>query len=189
MEKLTFKLTGVRPLLMHNSRLADPTDELVRELKLLTGKRKKTDEDLDAIKWLEWAGGLYLDGDGKISIPADMILATIIAGARKLKEGKNAEAGVFDDAPFFPLKHDGPNDPAKLKGDKRFCDYRSVRNQANRVMRARPIFRNWSTTVTVMCDPEIINPRTVTEALTIAGERIGIGDYRPRYGRFTVEKV
>jgi len=189
MDTLKFRLTGIRPLLMHNARLSDPTDELVREIKVITGNRKKTEADLEQLKWLEWFGGLYLDEDGKIALPADVALAAVIEGARKRKEGKNAQAGIFETAPFFALKHDGSNDPAELRGNKRFCDYRSVRNQQNRVMRARPIFRNWSVEVGFLVNPEVINPRAVAEAIEIAGERIGLGDYRPRYGRFTVEKL
>lgn len=189
MEIIKFKLTGIRPLLMHNARLSDGTDDVTKELKSMTGNKKKTDDDLEQIKWVEWLGGLYLDEGGMIAIPADNVLATVIEGARKRKEGKNAAAGIFETAPFFKLEHDGSSDPSKLRGNKRFCDYRSVRVGMKRVMRARPIFRSWSVEIGLQINPEIINTRAVCEALEIAGERIGLGDYRPRYGRFTIEKI
>lgn len=190
METVKYRLTGLRPLLMHNARLSNPTDPLVREMKLITKKgAKKTDEDIEELKWLEWRGGLYTDEKGMIAIPSDWILAAVIEGARKRKEGKGAQAGVFENAAFFPLKHDLSNDPKKLLGNERAVDLRSVRNQQNRVMRARPIFRNWSVDISLTVNPEVIDLRSIDEALTIAGERIGLGDYRPRFGRFTVKKI
>lgn len=39
----TYKLRGVAPLVMHNSRLANPLDPLKRELSKLTAQKKKTD--------------------------------------------------------------------------------------------------------------------------------------------------
>ena len=44
--KIIIELTGTSPLLMHNPRMVDPEFELNREIKAITSKRKKTDEDL-----------------------------------------------------------------------------------------------------------------------------------------------
>ena len=43
--QLIIKLTGQRPLLMHNGRLANPMDKYTREISTISGKRSKTDED------------------------------------------------------------------------------------------------------------------------------------------------
>ena len=48
--------------MMHNARLANPLDPLVQEIKKLTGKRKKTEDDLLQIARLEWEGGFYFNG-------------------------------------------------------------------------------------------------------------------------------
>lgn len=42
---LRLDITGTAPLLMHNSRLADPIDPIVRSMKKITGKTKKTEDD------------------------------------------------------------------------------------------------------------------------------------------------
>jgi hypothetical protein len=187
MKTVTLKLRGVAPLLMHNARLADPTDPITREKSKISKGRNKTEETLLAIKELEWRGGLYLDEKGRPSIPADMLLATCINGARKAKLGKEASAAVYCEEAFFPLEYDGPKDLKKLYEDGRFCDYRSVAQQKQRIMRARPIFRQWSVDVAMQVDDEIINPEQVREAMIAAGARVGFGDFRPRYGRFVVE--
>ena len=56
MEKVTYKATGDVPLIMHNGRLANPFDKFARAMKVITAKRKKTDEELETLAWLEWQG-------------------------------------------------------------------------------------------------------------------------------------
>lgn len=189
MATVSFKLTGVTPIILHSEQLADPTNPITKQLKALTGKRKKTDEDLEEIKWVEWFGGLYLDDKGKVVVPGQNVHKCLVEGARKFKEGKLIEQGVLETAPFFPLEYDGPKDHAKLKGNRRFCSYRTVVVNGKRCMRARPIFQDWSLTVSFTVDTDVLNPDRVEAAMILAGERIGLGDNRPRFGRFIAERV
>jgi hypothetical protein len=186
MDKVTATLEGVSPLIQHNGQLADPTNKWVREIKKTSKKRNKTDEDFETLKRLEFLGGMYMDENGEPTIPADMVLAAVIEGAKKTKNGKNAKAGVFETQPNYRLEYTGPRKPAAMYKAGTFCDYRIVVVNRARTMRARPIFRGWSTTIELLHDPEIIDRQMVVEALITAGERVGIGDYRPRYGRFSV---
>lgn len=188
MQSLKARLVGVAPLCFHSERLANHTDPFTRELKKLTNQRKKTDETLEEIRWLEWRAGFY-EQDGKVVVPADNVLATVLNGARKSKMGKEVEAGVIEGAAYFPLEYDGPKTIEGLRKDVRFCDYRSVVVGGRRVMRARPIFRDWALNVELLFDPEIIEHSHLAKALEIAGERVGMCERRPRWGRFTVEKV
>jgi hypothetical protein len=190
-EKLKVKLTGVAPLLMHNGQLADPLNKWTKYLREMTLRKKKTEDDIIEIKRREWFGGLYVDDTGKIPvIPADMAIAVLQAGARKHKNGVEAKSGVFEAKPWFPLEFDGPKgDLDKLYTDGRFVDSRLVTNQRNRIVRTRPIFRDWSVTFEYLVDTEIIDLHKCVQALEQAGERVGLGDYRPRFGRFTVEVV
>lgn len=188
----TFKATivGVTPLLMHSERLADPTNEHTKKLKKLTAKRQKTDEDLILIKKVEWRGGLYLDDEDRPAVPVDWLLAAIKEGARKSKLGKMAEAGVYDPGvPFFRLTFDGPEGLEDLYECGRFCDYRGVGVGGKRVMRARPCFPGWSLTFHLDYDPEVIEGGQIADALSKVGQLRGIGDYRPRFGRFVVSEV
>lgn len=187
LEKIEKTLVGVSPLLMHSGRLADPTDPATRELKELTAKRRKTDEDISAIKRCEWMGGLYLDGDGRVAIPSTNVLALVIAGSRKSKLGKQAEAGVFDTQLFYRLEYDGPKDPAKLYDVGGFVDYRPVVVQRNRCMRSRPVFPGWKLPIQLSVNTDVIDVGDVVRALEVAGEVVGLGEWRPRFGRFIVQ--
>jgi hypothetical protein len=56
-----------------------------------------------------------------------------------------------------------------------------------KVMRTRPIFRNWSINAIAQYDPDVLNLRDVEEIATDAGKLVGLGDWRPKHGRFEAE--
>lgn len=186
MKKIKLTLKGSAPLLMHNERLANPRDEHAVRLKALTSQRKKTPELSDQIARAEWFGGLY-EHDGRVVLPADNVLAALKEGARKRKLGRQAEAGVFATQRYFYLEYDGPTDLEALWADGRFLDFRSVGIGQRRVMRARPRFDEWSVTVELAFDPEIISGEDVIEALETAGLTVGLCEKRPQFGRFSVD--
>lgn len=182
------QLTGIAPLLMHNGQLVDPMNKYTRQLSAATkASNKKTEEGIAEIRKLEWFGGLYLDEAGKVSIPADLILALVLGGAKKSKQGGEAKAGIYEEQAFFPLEYKGPKDPAKLYDDPRFVDCRGARVGQARVMRTRPVFREWSVKVGLVVDTEVMDRASVETALAKAGALVGLGDWRPRFGRFSVE--
>ena len=174
MEKLKIRVTGTRPLLMHNSQLADPFNPFAKALKAATDKAKgksKNDDTLGAVRRAEWFGGLYLDRDGQPCLTEDLVLATLVSGARKAKNGKLMESGVLGDTPTFRLIHDGPQDLEALYATPGFVDCRSVAVQQSRVMRTRPRFDNWESVITLLVDTEIVNPELVASSLAVGGGR------------------
>lgn len=182
------RLTGVAPLLMHNGQLVDPTNKFTKALAAATkSSNKKTEDGIADIRRLEWEGGLYTDEEGKVAIPADLVLALVLGGAKKSKQGGEAKAGIYEAAPFFALDYEGPKDLKKLYADPRFVDCRGARVGQARVMRTRPVFRKWALDVGLIVDTEVMDPESVITALVKAGTLVGLGDWRPRFGRFTVE--
>ncbi len=190
-EQLKLKLTGARPFLMHNARLSDPLDAATKALKEVTGKRNKTDDDHLEVGRLEFIGGLYLDEKGHPMIPSDMILACLTGAARKSKDGKRFQEGVWCDVVGFPLKYDGPKDAMGLWNapKSKFCLRRSVKVKQARVMRTRPRFPLWAAEVLLSFDTAVLDKAEILHAAEVAGSYVGIGDWRPQYGRFTVEAV
>jgi hypothetical protein len=183
---LQCRLVGIAPLLQHNEVLVDAMNPLVRVHKQLTTKRRKTEADLEALKKSEWTLGMHREEDRPV-VPVDWILAAVKEGARKNKLGKQAQSGVFPVCSSFPLEYDGPTTLESMWESGRFLDYRGVRNQAAKVMRARPRFDRWSVAVRLDVNEPVISCDDVVSALKIAGATIGVGDYRPRFGRFSVE--
>ena len=185
--KLSFQITGVSPLIMHNGKLADPLDKMTRAVKEVSGKRNKTESDYEELARLEWLGSLYVK-DGKIVVPAMNIEATFLESARKRRMGKQAQAGVYCDGEA-PLVYDGPVDIDELWRDDRFRLTVGVRVKGARIMRTRPIFERWSIGVTLRYDESLLNRDVVVSILNDAGDKVGLCDWRPRFGRFTVEVV
>ncbi|MCK8787632.1 hypothetical protein M0638_25015 [Roseomonas sp. NAR14] len=186
-ETLSFKITGVAPLLMHNGQLADPLNPFSQSIAEVTKKRKKTDADHVEMARREFFGGLYISG-GAPCIPAEMIEAALIKGAMKEKRGPAAKAGLLVEQNAI-LEYDGPREPKALWQDERFRLRVAVKVGQAKVMRTRPRFDGWHAAVEVKFLPSLLNRKEVGDFLATAGEQIGIGDWRPRFGRFLVEGV
>lgn len=183
---IVFRLTGVAPLLMHNIQLANPTNQWARSMKEITGKRGKTDDDYERIAEFEWMGGVYVDSMARPCIPGEIIESGLVAAAKKFKMGQRFLGGVMSDG-NWTLEYDGPKNAEKLWLDyPQFKDVRAVRVGNARVMRTRPIFRDWAATVEVKYDPENVNRDSVVRAMQTLGT-LGIMDFRPKFGRFQAE--
>lgn len=185
LKKLNVTIEGVCPLMMHSGRLADPLNAYVKRLKEVSSKRKKTDEDHQAMARIEWEASLYTNDAGAAILPAELLEATIRDGAKKSKLGKQFQSAVFVEEDAL-LDHGGPKDVRGLFDDDRYRDTRMVRVQSARVMRTRPIFRKWKAKVGITYNPTLVNEESVRQALSDAGQQCGIGDFRPRFGRFEV---
>jgi hypothetical protein len=157
-----------------------------KAIKEISGKRKKTDADYEKMAELEFKGGLYVNEDRVPILPSDGLEATIRSGARKSKEGKLVESGIYCPEDSFIL-YDGPSDPDELWKDPSFRYSVLVKVGTARVMRCRPIFRRWAAEVTFCYNTEIVNEAQVTRWFEVAGSQCGTFERRPKYGRFTVE--
>ena len=186
--EIMFKIKGLSPLMLHNGQLADPLNPYTKRVKAITSKRKKTDEDYEALYQIEWEGSLYLNSDRRVVFPGLNLESAMVEGAKKQKMGDAAKAGILIEDDFL-IEYDGPKDLEKLKADKRFRDIRGTRVQNGRVMRCRPIFIPWGLSFTLHYLPEMMNESQVVEILATVGRIIGIGDFTPKYGRFSVEKA
>ena len=182
-QDVTYRIEGIAPLMMHSSQLADPLNDYTKALKKLSANRKKTEETYEEMAAIEWEGSLYLNEKQQPIIPGICIESCFITAARTQKLGKVAASAIISDGEWV-LEYDGPKTLDGLRKDKRFWDVRSVRVQQSRIMRTRPIFPVWALTFTLSFLPDQLNRDQITEILAIGGQRCGLGDYRPRFGRF-----
>jgi hypothetical protein len=194
MEQITLHLTGQAPLLMHRPVLVNALDERTKEIKKYTGKRKKTQEDIEVIMRLEWEAGLYHDPAIGPYLPGVNVETCLRDSGKITKLGTAVTRGVIVPDDKLPLLYDGPRgngNGVQELWDANYKDYRVVGNQQNAVMRCRPCFKPnsaaWRLEVPLMVEPSIIDPDEVIGIARRAGLMIGLGDYRPRFGRFTVE--
>lgn len=188
MKVITFKFTGECPLLMHSERGANPLDSKAQAHKKLTSKRSKTEEDQLAIAWSEFQLAIYHNEAVGPFIPAQNIDRCIQDGAKKNKLGKKFASSARCVEDIIPLIYSGPRDIEGLY-NAGFADVRSVGVSTSRVIRCRPMFRKWAVKFDFAYDENELDESSVILAAQTAGRLIGILDYRPRYGRFSVEVV
>jgi len=190
LETVRYRIKGEVPLIMHNGRLADPLDHYSKAIKEVSSKRNKTDADHEQMAHLEFLGGLYLL-EGEPCVPWDVLEGALLGrggAARKQKAGKQAAAGMWV-SNDFPLEYEGPRSAEELWKDKRFVFRTPVRVQSSKVMRTRPIFEEWGAEVAVEFNPDIINESDIDLWIRVAGAEVGLMDWRPKFGRFSVEKL
>lgn len=188
--KISIEVTGTSPLLMHNPKMVDPEFQINREIKSLTAKRKKTDDDLRAIERLEWYGGLYtakLNGEEVVVQPTSKLRKCLINTAKISRLGTALGRCLSFTAMDVPLIHDGPQSKDELFKEPRFHSRLSVGIGQKRVMRVRPQFFPWAMHV----DGYFVTDAGVSfeefqRIVEMAGVVEGIGDNRVNgYGRFT----
>lgn len=208
MRKFTIKVTGETDLIMHNGRLANPMDPASKELSDATRayKKNKTDENFYAQARAEFMGGLYyIESAGTVIgpvWPTDNLHTALKKAGAKVKRGnaslKNpVAASILWDATDSPLLYAGfgaaspPRSAEELWKNENYRFMKSARVGAAKVQRTRPLFRSWQFEVTGTLDTEILDLADLEAVAKIAGQLIGLGDWRPErggsYGRFRAQ--
>jgi hypothetical protein len=182
---LTLEITGTSPVLMHNIQLADPGHPIVKEIATYTSKRKKTDEDRQAIEKFEWFGGLYVE-DGRIVVPTANIRRCLIEAGKISRQGTQISRAVQFSELYVRLAYDGPQDPKELFNRPEFTNRAAVGISGKRTMRVRPCFPRWALVTQVSVIDSLMDADDLRRVADLAGRAIGLGDNRVNgYGRFT----
>jgi len=173
---------------MHNGQTADPLNPFSKAMKEISSKRKKTDSDYEAMANIEYRAGLYLSKKNELIIPSRVLESVLVEGAKKSKEGKLALSGMFVDTDAL-LDYEGAPmsvDELVASEDHRICV--AVRVGMAKVMRTRPHLKNWSAKFKVSLNSDVANEAQLKRWVEDAGAYVGVGDWRPRHGRYEVKK-
>lgn len=189
MEVLTVKITSLGPMLMHAATTANPLHPGTKAHKMLTSKRKKTDEDQLAIAKSEWLLSLYHDDQLGLFIPGLNLESCVYEAAKLRKLGKTAKRALLVKEDQVKIDYRGPRDPESMYADPAFVDVRAVKVGAAKIMRYRPRLNDWSATFSIVFNPEQIDRSDVVNILNDAGSLVGLGDFRPRFGKFSAAVV
>lgn len=187
MAEFSIDITGTAPLLVHSARLSDPLDPATKAMAKVTGKRKKTEDDHAELGRLEHAGSLYIHEDFGPYIPGSNVEACLFKAASKVKLMTALKTALLIPTEVNPLLYQGPRDVDGLWNNKTFVHRASVKVGTSRVIRTRPVFPQWALTVEGTLDTEVIDPDQFIQIVDTAGALIGLGDWRPRFGRFTAK--
>jgi hypothetical protein len=175
--RLRVILDGVSPLLTHNP----------ESMQISTDAKKGSRIPDEAV---EAEAGVYRLPDGTCGLKGEAIRASLVgaSGAWKVKRAslRSRVAHVVVVEELVPLMRRDGTPISDYVIDKR----RAI-VQRQGIIRRRPRFDEWSVALTIEYDPILVTePKILVDVLNDAGNRMGIGDYRPAkngwFGRFRV---
>lgn len=189
MKILNFAIENVGPLLQHDDKAANPFNAYAKQLKAISSKRKKTEDDLLEMARIEWLAGLYHTSEEGYYMKAECFEGAFYESAKAKKLGKVfREALRIPDHPIFHFKHEKLS-PDQLFMRDEYKDMRTVKIQRSKILRCRPIFTEWHCEVEVWYEESRLNEQEIIDVVNYAGKYIGLCDYRPKYGRFKLTGI
>jgi len=194
-------------ILLHNNVTVDTLHPYALRMKDLTRKRIKPEADQLLLRRIEWEAGLYIDpSTGNVVLPARMIRAAFIAGAKKLKLGSLLQGGaIVFMKDNYDLNYVPPQGTTRINGpytDSRYDWHQLPHTEFDRfyeyyafscpekigistIIRTRPIFQNWSVNIDIMFDETLIGINEIQQLAYISGRQCGLGDKRKDgFGKF-----
>ena len=183
----SISITGTATILFH----AWNNEAVAEKAAAKKGSATKKEDNVESY--------VYRDGDGYICLPGRYLVGSLTdprnGSAKYLQDPRSPRksaldlfrAGVVALTELAPLYPAESNVPAR---DWDFLDRQRVMVQRQGVTRARPAFHpGWRAELDLMIlSPEYISITMLHEALTRAGQLVGVGDFRPTYGRFRIDK-
>jgi len=180
---VTFKITGLSPVLMNNP--ASMSEDSGSGIKTRT---KKETPEVEARK------GLYTNDDGTLYLPSIAFRNSLWEGAAYQKIGKDAARNMIQAAVFVveekvPLLN--PNNEKPITDW--VIDSRTVviKSTGGRIMRHRPKVPEWLCLLPLEVDSDYINSEIIETLFNRSGKITGVMDFRPAkkgwFGRYQVE--
>ena len=129
---------------------------------------------------------VYRTAEGNLAIPGEYFRQSIIHAAKFRQDPRSPRKSAMDLFKAGVVALDELCDVGQP--DWAYLDQRRVMIQRNGVTRQRPaLTAGWKATARFLVNlPEYIAPAFLHAILTDAGRLIGVGDFRPTYGRFQV---
>ncbi len=184
-ESATVVIEGMTPLLMH--RFSEKAKRVMRENK--AGKKTKEREPCDPEQ--EAADACYRIEDDRFGFPLTAFkeairgAAHVSIGVPKTLIGKSLffhADGQMDGVPLVVVNTPGykvREDPARVQS-------------GSMDLRYRPEFENWTVSLRIQYDVDLMTLDTIVNMIDRAGFGVGVGDWRPEkggdFGRFCVRR-
>ena len=167
-------IEGVSPFLFHRWSV----EAVAEKAAAAKGSKAKKSDNLESY--------VYRTGDNNLAIPGEYFRQSIIYAAKFRQDPRSPRKSAFDLFKAGVIALDELCDLGQMDWD--YLDQRRVMVQRNGITRVRPaLATGWKIDVRLMVNlPEYISPALLHGVLVDAGRLIGVGDFRPTYGRFRV---
>ena len=185
--------TGINPLLQNNPQTVDRFNPYSKAMKRINDKKtRRTDDDYMELKNIEVRAKIYWDDETGIYVPSNWVAAAIAATSFKRAKISKADvrAGVFTTEDKLKLNY---RDSKKVKTPEDIVknpDFRldmTLKQGHVRIVKSVPIFHEWSFTCGLEFDDSVIDTDSMKNIITHVARYGGFGDFRPTFGRATVE--
>lgn len=168
------RVRGVAPFLFHRYNI----ESVAEKAAAAKGSKAKKSDDTESY--------VYRNDVGEICIPGRYFTAALMGAGRYIQDPRSPRKSAMDllKAGVIPI-----TELCSLGSkDWDYLDRQPVQIQRNRVPRERPAFRRgWTVEVSLaVLVPEYVSQDLLLRALTQAGKLVGVGDFRPTYGRFAI---
>jgi hypothetical protein len=155
-------------------------DGVEAKSKAAKGSKAKKEDDLESY--------VYRDKEGLLCIPTEYFRMSIINAAKYKQDPRSPRKSAMD---LFKAGIVGMTDLCCLGiREWEYVDRRRVMIQRNGITRHRPaVYAGWRVAMSFqVLIPEYISPQLLNETIQSAGRLVGVGDFRPTFGRFNVTK-
>lgn len=169
-----FTIKGTAALLFHRW----SNEDVEAKGKAAKGSAAKKTDNLDAY--------VYRNEAGEICLPGEYVRQALIHAAKYRQDPRSPRKSAMD---LFKAGVVSLTELASLGVDEwDYLDKRRVVIQRSAITRTRPaMLPGWEATFQFqVLLPEYIDPAMLQDVLVQAGRLVGVGDFRPTYGRFSV---
>lgn len=169
-----FTLEGTSDLLFHRWSNGD----VEAKSKAAKNSKAKKEDNVEAY--------VYRNEDNELCIPGEYMRQSIIHSTKYRQDPRSPRKSAMD---LFKASIVSLTDLGSLGIQTwDYLDRRRVTVQRNGVTRVRPaVMKGWHATFGFqVLTPECVDSQFLHEVLSQAGRLVGIGDFRPTYGRFAV---
>lgn len=168
------RVKGTAALLFHRWNC----DEVEAKGKAKKGSKTKKEDNIESY--------VYRNAENELSIPGEYFRMAIITAAKFLQDPRSPRKSAMDLFKAGIATLDELCSLGTTEWD--YLDRRRVTIQRNGITRVRPAFNvGWETEFRMqILLPEYISQELMNETIQKAGRLIGVGDFRPTFGRFQV---
>lgn len=186
-------IRGVTPLLQNNPQTVDRFNKFAKRMAQINAKKtRRTDDDYLELRDIEIESKVYFDAEIGVYVPSSWLAEAVACSAFKTAKISRADirGAMFTTDDKIKLAYRGSNKVKKVTdivGNPEFRQLLTLPQGQVRVVKAFPIFHEWSFATSLEFDDKIIDPDSLTRIVEHTSKYGGFGDFRPKFGRAVAE--